>query len=47
MGVHVSFRISVFIFSGYILRNGIAVSSGGSIFSFLRSLHINMWLPKG
>ena len=34
--VHIYFQISVFIFSGYILRNGISGSYDRSIFSFLR-----------
>ena len=36
-GVHVSFQIRVFIFSGYMLRKGTAGSH--SIFRFLRNLH--------
>ena len=36
-GVHVSFQIRVFTFSGYMLMNGIAGSY--SIFRFLRNLH--------
>ena len=38
IGVHVSFRISVLVFFGYIPRSGIAGSYGSSDFSFLRSI---------
>ena len=36
IGVHVSFLIRVFIFSGYITRSGIAGSYSSSIFSFFK-----------
>ena len=36
IGVHVSFRIRVFIFSRYVPRIVIAGSYGNSIFSFLK-----------
>ena len=36
IGVHVSFLIRVFMFSGYIPRSGIAGSYGNSTFSFFK-----------
>ena len=39
IGVHGSFPIRVFVFSGYMSRSGIARSYSSSIISFLRSLH--------
>ena len=39
VGVHVSFRIRVFVFSRYMMGSGIAGSYGNPIFSFLRNLH--------
>ena len=39
IGLHRFFWIGVSVFLGYTLRNGIAGSKGGSIFSFLRKFH--------
>ena len=41
-GLHVSFQIRAFIFSGYMPRSGI-VGSCKSIFSFLRNLHTALY----
>ena len=40
VGVHISFRISAFVFFRYITRSGITRSYGISILSFLRHLHM-------
>ena len=39
IGVHVSFQITVFIFSGYMPRSGIAGSYGKSIIFFKEPSH--------
>ena len=39
IGVHVSFQIRVYLFSGYMHTSGIVGSHGNSNFSFLRNLH--------
>ena len=38
-GVHLSFQVRGFVFSGYMLRSRTAGSYGNSIFGFLRHLH--------
>ena len=40
IGIHVSFHIRIFIFSGYMLRNQIAGLYGNSVFILLRNFHI-------
>ena len=40
IGVHVSFQISVFVFSRYVPRSRIARSDGSSAFSVLSRLYI-------
>ena len=39
IGVHISFQIRVFIFLGYMPRNGIARLYSSSLFSFLSNFH--------
>ena len=39
IGVHVPFRISVFVFFEYILSSGISGTYGSSVFIFLRKLY--------
>ena len=39
IGVDISFRISGFVFFGYIPKSGIGGSHGSSVFSFLRDFH--------
>ena len=43
IGVHTFFQISVFIFFGRLLRNGIAESNGRSVFNFLRNVYTASW----
>ena len=38
-GMHMSFWIRAFIFSGYMTRSGVEGSYGNSVYSFLRKLH--------
>ena len=46
IGMHGSFQIRVFIFSGYIPRSGIAKLYGSSIFSLLHFLCYPYWLHQ-
>ena len=45
--VQISFQYPVFISIGYIYRNGISRSYGGSIFNFLLNFHTLCKTPGG